>query len=515
MPADAETSSTRSPVEDLEQLLVDICAETYDDPLRFVELMYPWPIAGQPGPTQWQREALQRIGQSVRDRAFDGVHPVAPYRAAYSTGHGVGKTALYAMIVDWIMSTRPHCRGTVTANTNDQLRDKTWAAVREWTARCATRHWFTVNSEVMYRIGHRGTWFTVPLSCAPENADAYQGQHARDSTSFYILDEASGVDTRIWQAADGGLTDGEPLIICGGQMLRNSGSFYEAVFGRGRDLWHPVVIDARQTEFASNAIYQEWSDLYGGEDSDYYRVRVRGLAPMGDELQFIDQQRVRDAQVRQVAILPDDPLIAGVDVSGGGNAWTVCRFRQGLDARSRPPIRISGEQSRDRNYIVSTLAERLSDTSDPIAAMFIDAAFGAAVVERLRMLGFKQVQEVNFGAPSPDTACANMRASMWKQTKEWVSRGAIPRDDHRLAADLTGPGYHLNQSNKLVLESKASMQARGVASPDDGDGLALTFAQRVHVGARTTYTRPVPVPVSGPMAWGVVFLVGAFAQCLF
>src|SRR5665811_1577757 len=48
-----------------------------------------------------------------------------------------------------------------------------------------------------------------------------------------------------------------------------------------------------------------------------------------------------------------------------------------------------------------------------------------------------------------------------------------------MAADLAGPGYHINRSNLLVLESKADMQKRGQASPDDGDALALTFAQPV------------------------------------
>jgi hypothetical protein len=38
---------------------------------------------------------------------------------------------------------------------------------------------------------------------------------------------------------------------------------------------------------------------------------------------------------------------------------------------------------------------------------------------------------------------------------------------------------HINRSNLLVLESKAYMQKRGQTSPDDGDALALTFAQSV------------------------------------
>jgi phage terminase large subunit len=56
--------------------------------------------------------------------------------------------------------------------------------------------------------------------------------------------------------------------------------------------------------------------------------------------------------------------------------------------------------------------------------------------------------------------------------------GAIDADS-KLEIGLTGPGYHINRSNKLVLESKQEMQKRGEASPDDADALALTFAQPV------------------------------------
>jgi hypothetical protein len=67
---------------------------------------------------------------------------------------------------------------------------------------------------------------------------------------------------------------------------------------------------------------------------------------------------------------------------------------------------------------------------------------------------------------------------MWDQMKDWLLRGAIHADEE-IASDLSGPGYHINRSNLLVIESKADMQKRGQASPDDGDALALTFAQAV------------------------------------
>ena len=160
----------------------------------------------------------------------------------------------------------------------------------------------------------------------------------------------------------------------------------------------------------------------------------------------------------------------------------MCRFRRGLDARTLPPIRMTGEQSRDRNLIIATLAQALAqqDPEHKIAAMFIDSAFGSPVVERLHVLGYRHVHEVNFGSVhGPDPHDANMRAYMWRQMKEWLLRGALPAKDQRLADDLEGPGYHLNTRDQLVLESKESMQKRGVASPDDGDALALTWAQAV------------------------------------
>jgi hypothetical protein len=89
------------------------------------------------------------------------------------------------------------------------------------------------------------------------------------------------------------------------------------------------------------------------------------------------------------------------------------------------------------------------------------------------------VHEVSFGSASPDDHQANKRAYMWNRKKDWLLRGMIDPNDTKLAMDMAGPGYHINRQNKLVLESKADMQKRGEASPDDGDALALTFAQDV------------------------------------
>ena len=460
-----------------------------DNPLGFVLHCYPWgegELAGYAGPDDNQREFLESLGKEVRERDFDGKKAVMPIRMAETSGHGTGKSAMGAWIANWIMSTRPWSIGTVTAGTATQLDQRTWAALRKWTSTCITADWWEVQSTGIYikkelcRPNESPeNWKVVAQTCKEENAQSFAGQHAANSTSWYLFDEASAIPDSIYHVAYGGLTDGEPMMFVWGQPERRTGEFYKICFGSLSDRWNHRRVDSRTSLFTNKELIAEWQRDYG-EDSDWFRVRVLGLPPTADELQYIDFARIQAARKRHVEVLADEPLIAGFDVSGGGAAWNVIRFRRGLDARSYPPIRITGEAGRDRSILIAAAAQILRDgvNGTPVAAMFVDSAFGAPIVERLHSLGFKNVHEISFGAPSPDRHQANMRAYMWFRLKEWLTKGAIA-DEDRLAGQLAAPGYHINTGGKLVIESKAEMARRGEASPDDGDALALTFARPV------------------------------------
>jgi len=466
------------------EALVELMASLKNDPLKFVYAAYPWrepgPLEAYDGPDDWQRELLRDIGREVTARHFDGITPVLPIREAISSGHGIGKSTTSGWIADWILSTRPNSRGTVTANTFPQLETKTWPAILKWTRLCITAHWFNIGAQKIAAKVAPDSWFVSAQTCRRENSEAFHGQHASDSTSWYLFDEASAVPDEIWNAAEGGLTDGEPMIFAWGNPTRNQGKFHRIVFGSERDRWKQRIIDARTAKFTNKQLIEEWIQDWG-EDSDFVRVRVRGVAPRAGDFQFIDHERVWEAQRRQVSTFPDDPLIAGFDVSGGGAAWNVIAFRRGLDARSIPPIRIPGEFTRgERGPMLSKLAEILNDKrpGHKVAMLFVDSAYGAPYVERLKTMGFTNVQEVNFGANSPDRHQANMRAYMWNKLRDWLEHGAIT-GDVVLENDLTGPGADRNRRDQLVLESKQDLVKRGIASPDNADALALTFAAHV------------------------------------
>ena len=131
--------------------------------------------------------------------------------------------------------------------------------------------------------------------------------------------------------------------------------------------------------------------------------------------------------------------------------------------------------------LAAKVAERISIWS-PDAVFVDDGGVGGGVVDRLHQLGFGQVIGVNFGGKADrggaGLRAGNKRSEMWLAAREWLQRGALPRDE-LLAAELTAPMYAYNAANALMLEPKADMKRRGVPSPDVADAFALTFAYPV------------------------------------
>lgn len=481
--------------------LASTLSEYYADPYGFVIRAFPWgepgPLENETGPDDNQKEFLQSLGKEVESRGFDGANPVMPIRMCESSGHGTGKSAMGAWLAWWILSTRPFSIGTVTAGTYTQLEEKTWAAIKTWGRMCITKSWFDIQASGIFHKSHPDDWKVTPQTCKQENAQSFAGQHARKSTSWYLFDEASEVPDKIYETAEGGLTDGEPMFIAWGQPVRNTGEFYKICFGEKLARWNHRNIDSRTSRFTNKTLINQWIADYG-IDSDFCKVRVLGLPPSASELQYIDRKRIDEARKRVQQALANEPLIAGFDVSGGGKAWNVIRFRRGLDGNpGMEPIRIPGEKDASREQRLGICAELLRDQrpEKKLAALFVDTAFGAPIAVGLRNLGFTNVFEVNSGGESPDLHCLNMRAFMWMKGKEWLLLGGL-RNDEELCSQLALPGYHINNSGKLVIESKKSLQDRGEKSPDDADAFLLTFARTVAM------PNPAPAPSRyRPTAW--------------
>src|SRR3546814_3794949 len=93
---------------------------------------------------------------------------------------------------------------------------------------------------------------------------------------------------------------------------------------------------------------------------------------------------------------------------------------------------------------------------------------GAGVIDRLRQIGVPNVFEVNFGSKGRDAEwangvrikTANKRAEIWASMRSWLIGGAIP-NDQQLMDDMTGVEYGYDPNQRILLEKKEHMRARG------------------------------------------------------
>lgn len=482
-------------------LLTQEVAKFYDDPLGYVMFSFPWSTDptiqqveldepyrtkynSQYGPDTWAIQFLERWGNEIKQRKFDGKRAVAPIRFSTASGHGIGKSTLVAWIIKFILDTRPYAMGVATANTSDQLRTKTWAELAKWHHLSITNHlWDYVNSRGNMSLSRRGDnevktkWRCDALTCKAENAESFQGLHAANSTAFYVFDEASGIPDAVWEARIGGATDGEPMSFDFGNPTRKTGYFYENTIGRFRDRHITRNIDSRSVKITNKAYFDTLKQDFG-EDSDLFKVKVKGEFPNVGSVQFIPTDLVDDAMLRPVAGDKNDQLLIGVDVARFGDNSTVIFPRIGTDARSFPYKKFN---RLDTVQVVEKVVETINEFAirgKAVAGLFLDGGgLGAGPVDMLRRLGYNPV-DVNFGKKASDKRYRIWGDMMYGNLRDALPRLALPRDES-LRTQLTQREFTVLPSGQIALESKSDMSDRGLDSPDIADALVLTYAQQV------------------------------------
>jgi hypothetical protein len=96
-------------------------------------------------------------------------------------------------------------------------------------------------------------------------------------------------------------------------------------------------------------------------------------------------------------------------------------------------------------------------------------------VDRLKEQRYK-IRGVNFGNEAQKQLMyGNKRAEIWGAMRDWLKDASIP-NDRFLKSDLISPKIKPDSKGAIFLESKKDMKARGLASPDAADAIAVTFA---------------------------------------
>lgn len=448
-------------------------APFYDDPLGFVLYAFPW---GQPhtrleeetGPDTWQIEVLTLI----RDRVQAGldIKDALPIMIAVASGHGIGKTALIAWIIIWFIVTREHPEIIVTAGKQEQLSGKTWREVAKWVKMCICGHWLHHTATKLEYILSPDTWFAHAIAWSKNAPENFAGTHEKHVLVVY--DEASAIHESIWESTDGAMTTPGAMWIAFGNPTRTSGRFFDA-FNKLKHLWKTLRVDSRTAKMANRRLLDEWVKTYG-EDSDFVRVRVRGMFPRAGDLQFITLEEYAKAKAREVFGYEEYALVFALDVARHGTDQSVLCKRQGSMVFPLKRMRIT-----DLMQLAKIVAAEIE--ADQPDMVFIDATgMGWGVVDRLHELGYDQVVGVQVAeVASKPERYHDMRAELWDDMRTAIRTRLQLPDDPELEDELTQPEYGFDNDARWVLESKKDMKKRGLASPDGADAIALTFAAAV------------------------------------
>ena len=463
----------------------------FNDPLGFVMFSFPWGKKGTPlehfpdGPDEWTRKMFAALAEHVNGNMLlrDLGEHLDVWQSAVASGHGIGKSATVAWLILWLMSTRVDCRGWVTANTGDQLQGKTWPELAKWHSMAINKHWFKWTATqfyyALYPEDRRKNYMFEAVTWSEERTEGLAGGHNASSAVVFIEDEASAIPDKVSEVISGALTDGEGFWFKFGNPTRNEGRFFRC-FHQDREHWWTLNVDSRDVKITNKKYFQRLVDQYG-EDSDYIRVRVRGMFPRAGEMQFIPESLVDETFVR--AMPPTDEgaaLVMGVDVAVGGGDKCVIRFRQGLDGRSIPPVKLTPDRNLGQDSTtVATKVGELIDLWEPDAVFIDEIGVGTGVADILKQLGYTVIR-VNAGPPADDPVrFRDKKAEMWARMKQWMVEGGCLLEDLELRQDLCAPLYDHTLKQQLFIESKKDLRRRGLASPDDADALALTFARNV------------------------------------
>ncbi|SDC69891.1 hypothetical protein SAMN04487864_11541 [Succiniclasticum ruminis] len=468
--------------EEVKQL-TEFCAEFEHDPVGFVWAAFPWgegELAGQE-PQQWQLELLEDLAKGLKT-----VSQVI--REAVASGNGIGKSALVAWIILWAISTHEDTRGIVTANTDTQLRTKTWAELAKWFRLFVANRLFEYTATSIYSIdpAHEKTWRIDAIPWSEQNPEAFAGLHNQRRRVLIIFDEASAIADTIWETVEGATTDKDTEIIwCAfGNPTRNTGRFFDC-FHKQRNRWNCKQIDSRTVAISNKELLNEWIEDWG-IDSDFVKVHVRGLFPDSGDLQLISRSLVDAAIERGKTINPetykDLPIVFGVDPAWTGSDLLVCFMRQGNYSK----VLFTMPKNDDDTLVAGKLA-RLSDEYG-MDHGFIDQGFGTGIYSYLKSLGRESDWTLTSFANEPnDKYYLNKRAEIWDETRKWLKDGGALEDMPVIRDDLISPQAWINRKNKLQIESKEDMKKRGLPSPNYADALALTFTHPVQRKNRSKF----------------------------
>lgn len=450
----------------------------------------------RPDPVEWVRATLDEEPWSTQAAIMRSVHENR--RTAVRACYDVGKSWLAARLAAWwIASSASRAFFVSSAPTFPQVRAILWREIgmahrkgklpgrvnqTEWHLAADRAHRVTPDAkagEELVGFGRKPP--------ARDSGVAFQGIHSGEGGVLVVLDEAAGIPPTLWDAAEGLMADEASRLLVIGNPDDPIGPFADCFKpGSAYEQFH---IDAFSSPnftgepvagpVARSLVSRLWVEerrAAWGEDHPLWLSRVGGEFPEVTTDTVIPLGWARAAQNRELS--PASPAYLGVDVARYGTDDSAIALAQG------PVVRILDVMSGQDTVKVSARAWELAVAHDAREAKVDGVGIGAGVVDMLRgqvKRGWK-VHDMQAGQAAHDKErFVNARSEWWWAVRERAEAGDLDLPSEgpyaeRLLAELTGPKFSYDARLRIAVESKDSMKARGLPSPDLADAVVMALA---------------------------------------
>ena len=444
-----------------------------NDPVFFVRQVL--------GDDPWEKQ--EGILQAVR----------ANRRVAVRACHGVGKTRGAAQVILWFLYCHRDCKVITTAPTWQQVENLLWREI----ATLHSKARLPLGGKVLTtRLELGKQWFALGLST--DKPERFQGFHAENL--LLVVDEASGVNQQIFEAAEGFLTSPGARLLLIGNPTQLSGEFYQAFRSPLYSKIHVSAFDSPNLRAGRIVrpylVTPEWVEekrQKWGEQSPLWYSRVLGEFPQQGDDTLIPLAWIEAAQQRWGETPETEPRELGVDVARFGSDDSVIVERAGK--RARVETTLHGWDTMEVAGAVARILERAKAACAKVDVI----GLGAGVVDRLSELG-RAVVGMDAGRPAEDAEhYANARAEWYWSLRERFQNGdiAIPPEDDELASQLASLKFKYDSRGRIRIEGKDEMRARGIPSPDRADALMLAFASASDLPPPNL----TPISIEGESIW--------------
>jgi hypothetical protein len=413
----------------------------------------------------WQRKVLRDL--EPRD-----------CRVALRAANGSGKTStVISAILIWHALVYPRSIAVTTAGVFRQVESQLWPSLRNHIAKLGGA-WEVTSGEIRYLHPNGNTSRIIGYSATdPGRAEGWHAEDHEYHPLLMVVDEAKTVADPLFEA----ISRCQPTrLLIASSPGGTSGAFYRA-FTKEANMWQKHAVTAFDCPHITQTQIDEVVQRYG-EKHPLTRSMIYGeFVDIGLESLVISLTQLQNCYNTPPRFRPG-VRIAGVDFAAGGDQNVIC---------------IS-----DGNKILPMIAWREKDTMAAVGRFIVEfkkagleanniyadaSGMGMVMCDALAESGWV-VNRVNFGATAYDNnAYTNRSAEMWYgMAKKIEDAEIILPEDEDLTAQLTCRRTITNSKGKLGVESKDSMRARGIASPDRADALALCLSS-TNVGLDLTF----------------------------